>query len=100
MTSHRQPPTFTVYPQFAKDWDRFSAEEKEVVGDFLETLQEEYDNPVFQQGWELNGKYWGAILPTIGFRVIWVLEYPSHLGVVPTQPARNINILMCEPIPE
>ncbi|MGD0990710.1 MAG: hypothetical protein ABR874_23135, partial [Candidatus Sulfotelmatobacter sp.] len=97
---YRNPPTFKFYPQFVEDWEGFSAKEKSVVGEFLETLQAKYDDPELQREWEWNGTYWGAAVPEIGFRVFWQVVYPSHPSLPKaSEPAEDIRILACERIP-
>jgi hypothetical protein len=87
--AHNERPAFTFYPQFADDWEGSSSSVKRAVGKFLEVLQEKYDDPESQRDWDLNGKYWGALLPEIDYRIIW--------RVVPE--TREIHILAVEPIP-
>ncbi len=101
---NRDLPAFTFYPQFAEEWEHFSGTERKVVGEFLGLLQERYDDPRFQREWEHWGhkekQYWGAVLPQIEFRVIWRVVYPSHPGLpMASQPAKEIQILACEPVP-
>jgi hypothetical protein len=91
-----EPPTFTFYPKFPDDWDGFSRRAREAVGEFLKTLEQKYNDPEFQRECELSGRYWGAWLPEIEFRIIWQIVYPAHDS---SQPATDIYILACESIP-
>jgi hypothetical protein len=93
-------PPFAFYPEFGGDWERFPGTVKKVVGDFLGLLQETYSDRDFQKKWEQHGEYWGAYLPEIEYRVIWLVVYPSHLGVpITSQPAKEIQVIAIEPLP-
>jgi len=97
---YRSLPPFTFYAQFADDWDGFSGTVRKVVGEFLELLQEKYDDSEVGGRWEQKGKYWAARLPEIEYRVLWTVVYPSRPGTsIISQSAEEIHILAVEPIP-
>jgi hypothetical protein len=95
----RPEPPFVFYSKFVDDWEGFSTQEKKAIMEFLQLLQEKYDDPECQRGWEQNGKYWAALIPEVEHRVFWTVVYTKRAPRLAATRAEEIHILAVEPVP-